>query len=180
MAMAIAENGGGRRFGAWRLILWGGAGLLLAAPLIAMQFTAEVDWTAFDFAVFGAMLAVACGAVELTVRRTHNIAYRVGAALAVATAFALAWVTLAVGFIGDEGERANLLPAGVLAVALLGGLLARFRPLGMTYAMLATAAAQALAAIVALVAGWDSPILASVVFTGLWLVCAILFRTAAR
>ena len=39
----------------WRIIGWGGAVALLAAPFIAMRFTTEVNWTASDF-VFAAVL----------------------------------------------------------------------------------------------------------------------------
>ena len=52
----------------WRLfrwVMWGGAALLLALPLVAMQFTSEVNWTASDFVVMGAMLGIAAGTVEL-------------------------------------------------------------------------------------------------------------------
>ena len=42
-----------------RLLAWGAAAALLLLPLVAMQFTEEVNWTVFDFLVFGSMLAVA-------------------------------------------------------------------------------------------------------------------------
>ena len=35
----------------WRLTLWGGVLCLLLLPLIAMQFSKEVNWTASDFVV---------------------------------------------------------------------------------------------------------------------------------
>ncbi|MDB5696794.1 MAG: hypothetical protein JWN21_2337, partial [Sphingomonas bacterium] len=38
-------------------IVWGGVATLLLIPAIAMQFTAEVNWTASDFVVMGVLLA---------------------------------------------------------------------------------------------------------------------------
>ncbi|HQY46707.1 MAG TPA: hypothetical protein PLE38_07145 [Usitatibacteraceae bacterium] len=85
---------GGHR---WRIAGWGAAAALLLAPLVAMQFTGEVKWTPFDFAVFGAMLAVAGGALELVVRVTRRQAVRAVAGTAIAVAFLLAWAHGAVG-----------------------------------------------------------------------------------
>lgn len=86
-----------RRWSRWSLMLWGGAGLLLLLPLVAMQLTDEVNWTAFDFVVFGALLAVALGSWELASRRIARPAWRGVAALAIVAAFLLVWASLAVG-----------------------------------------------------------------------------------
>ena len=40
----------------WRVALWGSVVAILIAPLVAMQFTGEVHWTPFDFAVAAALL----------------------------------------------------------------------------------------------------------------------------
>lgn len=56
---AHAENAGGWRPSRWRLAAWTIAALMPLLPLVAMQFTDEVDWSASDFAVFGTMLLVA-------------------------------------------------------------------------------------------------------------------------
>ena len=73
---------------------------LLLLPLVAMQFTNEVNWDETDFIVFGAMLAAACGTYELAARMTGNTAYRAAVSVAVAAAFLLIWINLAVGIIG--------------------------------------------------------------------------------
>jgi predicted Na+-dependent transporter len=52
----------------WRIVIWGTAAFLLLLPLIAMQFTNEVNWDETDFVVFGAMLFGACGVYELAAR----------------------------------------------------------------------------------------------------------------
>ena len=81
----------------WRVAGWSAAAALLLAPLVAMRFTEEVNWTPFDFAVFGALLAVAGGAFELVVRVTRRQAARAVAGAAIAIAFLLAWAHGAVG-----------------------------------------------------------------------------------
>lgn len=170
----------GPHFTGWRLLMWSGAAALLLLPLIAMQFTDEVNWTPSDFVVFGGMLAVACGVCDVALRKGGNWRYRAGALLAVGTAFLLVWVNLAVGFVGSEANPYNLWYAGVLAVGVAGAFMARFRPRDMAAALAATAIAQAAVGLVAQFSGMDHPWPATVVFTGLWLASAGLFHAAAR
>lgn len=172
----IGSGGCGSR---WRLAGWGTAAVLLVVPLVAMQFTDEVDWSAADFAVFGAMLAGAGGAFELAVRMTHNTAYRAAVGVALAAAFLLVWANGAVGIIGGEDNPANLMFGGVLAVGIVGAAVARFRPGGMARALVATAVAQALVAAIAAVAGLGNIFVPTVFFGALWLVSAWLFRRAS-
>lgn len=175
MTNDLAKGGGNR----WRIAVWGGAALLLLAPLVAMRFTDEVAWTGFDFAVFGAMLAVLCGGVELAVRMSRHRAYRAASGIALVAGFLLVWMNLAVGIIGDEENPLNLMYGGVIVVGLLGALIARFRPAGMVRAMVAMAAAQIAVATIAQAAGhFTWPLTA--VFAGLWLGSAALFGKAAR
>ena len=44
------------RGGVVRWLVWGGAAALLLLPLVAMQFTEEVQWTWHDFVIMGVML----------------------------------------------------------------------------------------------------------------------------
>jgi hypothetical protein len=168
--------------GVWnalRILGWVAVAALLALPLVAMQFTAEVNWTAEDFVAAGVILGGAGLATEFLVRRSTSHAYRIGAVLAVVAAFLTVWANLAVGMIGDEGNRYNLLFGGVLAAALLGMILARFQPAGMALAMLVTAVAQTAVGAFGLSADLLGGVL-SMGFAGLWLVAAALFRNAAR
>ncbi len=183
---ANMQNQGARRGNPWRLAIWGFAGCLLLLPLVAMQFTDEVNWTGSDFAVFGAMLAIACGAYEFAARMSGSKAYRAGAGIAVAAGFLLVWVNLAVGIIQDTAHPANLMFVGVLMVGIAGALVARFRPRGMARALVATAAAQGLAGAIGLVffrAEGPQQAMALFVLTGflaaMWLVSAWLFRKSA-
>jgi hypothetical protein len=151
------ENAGGWRKKHLRLGAWGAAALMLLTPLVAMQFTEQVVWSVTDFAIFGAMLAGAGITLELAARMTRNSAYRAAVGLAVAAAFFLVWVNGAVGIIGHEGDPANLMYVGVLAVGVIGAVVARFRAPGMARALLATAVAQALVAAIAIVGGLGAP-----------------------
>ena len=182
------ENGDGRRRRRWRIAVWGTAAFLLPLPLVAMRFTDEVNWDETDFMVFGAMLAAACGTCELAAGMTGNSAYRAAVGVAIAAAFILVWMNLAVGIIGTEDNPANLMFGGVLAVGIVGAVIARLQPHGMARALVATALAQALVAGIALAEGlgsagpgWPGDILfLTGFFSALWIGSALLFGKAAR
>jgi hypothetical protein len=187
-AMAGNSERGGPRGGRWRIAVWGTAAFLLLLPLVAMQFTNEVNWDETDFAIFGAMLAVACSIYELTASMTDNSAYQAAVGVAVAAAFILVWMNLAVGIIGPEDNPANLMFGGVLIVGIIGAIIARFQPHGMARALSATALAQMLAGVIALVTLMHQPpirpapeiLVLNGFFATLWLISAWLFRKAAR
>jgi len=120
--------------------------------------------------------------------RKRKTAYRSAVGVALAATLILVWSMGAVGIIGVEGDRADLMYFGVLAVGLIGAVIARFRPHGMARALLATALAQALVAVIALIAGkHESPVTSvfellgvNAFFIALFLGSAWLFRRAAR
>lgn len=171
-----SEPGGNR----WSLAIWGFAALLLLTPLVAMQFTKQVDWDMDDFVLFGLMLAAACGTYELAARTSGNGSYRAATGVAVVTAFVLVWMNLAVGIIGNEENPANLMFGGVLAVGFIGALFARFRPRGMALALVATAVAQVLVCVIALTAGIEAPWILTAMYAGFWLASAGLYRKAGE
>jgi hypothetical protein len=124
----------------------------------------------------------------LTARKPDNTAYKSAVGVALAAAFILFWVNGAVGIIGAARDDANLRYGGVLAVGGIGAIIARFQPHGMARALFATALAQVLVAVIALIAGlgstgpiwpWDILILTGF-FVALWLGSALLFRHAAK
>lgn len=172
----------------WRVIGWGAAAMLLLLPFFAMQFTDEVNWTLGDFAVFGVMLLSVGLAFELALKVAVGNYFRMAAALALAAAFILLWVNLAVGIIGNSANPANMLFFAVLAVFVVGTAIARFKPVAMQRVMYATAFAQASVALIALLVGLnpDGPnrpweiLLLTGFFVVLWLVSAWLFGKAAR
>ena len=115
-------------------------------------------------------------------------AYRLAILAALATGLILLWIIGAVGLIGVEGDPFDRSYGGVLAVGMIGALIARFRPGGMARAMVAAAFAQALVAVIALIIGKQHSPVSSVVeilglngfFVLLWLVSARLFIRAGR
>ena len=162
-----------------RVAVWGTAACLLLVPLVAMQFTREVDWTGSDFVVMGAMLAAACGIWELGMWLSRDRAYRAAFAVAALGAFLMTWINLAVGIIGKEGGPLNMLFFAVLAVGIVGALAARFRPLGLAVAMVAMAGGQSMIAVVTLIVHGKTAALSGF-FTAVWLLSAWLFSKAAR
>lgn len=73
---------------------------LLSIPLVAMQFTDEVNWTLSDFIVAGALLFGTGLIYEFTVRKTQNTSNRIIIAIVLGGAFLLVWAELAVGIFG--------------------------------------------------------------------------------
>lgn len=165
--------------GRYRLAVWGGAAALMLLPLFAMRVMDGMIWDPGDFVFLGILLIGVGAAFELAARVSQRRAYLVAVGIALAASFLSIWINLAVGIIGSEDNPANLIYAGVIAVALVGAVVARLRPLGMAGAMVAAAIAQALAFVFALVAGlgFTGPI--TVFFVTLWLLSAWLFRRAA-
>jgi hypothetical protein len=156
---------------------------MLLLPLVAMQFTDEVNWSETDFIVAGALIGGTGLTFQLAARATVNHAYRAAVGLALAAAFLLIWLNLAVGIIGTEDNPLNLIFGAVLATGIIGAIIVRCRPLGMARAMLATALAQLLVAVFAPTAelGFTAPIWPLTgCFAALWLGSAWLFRKAAR
>ena len=177
--MENVVRGGANGWSRWRMAMWGVAAFLLLLPLVAMRFTREVNWEAGDFLVMGIMLTVACGTCEMAARISGNGAYRAAVGIAVVISFLLVWINLAVGIIGTEDNVLNLMYGGVIAVAVVGSLVAGFRAAGMAKAMFAAAAAQLLVAVVAQIEGhftWGLTLF----FVLLWLVSAGLFRKASE
>lgn len=161
--------------------------VLLLAPLAAMHFTDEVHWQVGDFAVAGALLFGAGFTFALVARQTRNGSFRLALGVALAAAMLLTWVNLAVGVLGEPGDAANLLYAGVLVAGMLGTVLARLKPRGMARTMLAMALILALIAVFALATNLDAASAGSggiaVVhgfLVALFLISAMLFQHAAR
>ena len=154
--------------------------LILLLPLIAMRFTDEVIWNLADFAVAGVLLIGAGLTFELIARKARSFAYRAAVGIAVAAALLLIWVNLAVGIIGNEGNLANLMYLGVLAVGIVGAVVARFQPHGMARALLAMALVQVFIAVIALITGLGQIFVMTGFFAALWLTSAWLFRKSGE
>jgi ABC-type Mn2+/Zn2+ transport system permease subunit len=74
--------------------------LLLLVPLIAMQFTNEVNWTLFDFLIAGILLLGTGLLCELVIRKVRKPEHRIAFCAVLLVAFLLIWIELAVGIFG--------------------------------------------------------------------------------
>lgn len=77
-------------------------GLILLAPLIAMQFMDGVNWTVSDFAVAGVLL-LGTGLISV-LAATKLPRYRVVIGIALAAALLWLWAELAVGVFTNWGS----------------------------------------------------------------------------
>lgn len=161
---------------------------ILLIPLFAMLFKVEGwAWDAADFVVFWVLIAGVILTYKLLARKAVGRAYRVASGLALAAGLFLLWMNGAVGLIGSEQNPANLMYAGVLAIGVLGALLARLEPAGMGWALAATGFAQLLVPVLALIF-WPAdfspgvvPVFAlNFIFVLLFGTSALLFHQASR
>lgn len=74
--------------------------IILSIPLIAMQFTDEVNWDVFDFIVMGALLLCTGLTCELVLRMVKNTTHRLIICGIILIMLFLVWAELAVGIFG--------------------------------------------------------------------------------
>src|SRR5512134_1129929 len=130
----MTEANNGRR--GWLTTAWTTAtAIILLTPLVAMQFTTEVNWTVGDFVFAGGLLLGAGITYELAAR-VGNLAYQAGAVVALGTGILIMWVTGAVGIIGSESNPGNQLYLAVVAIAIVGAVVVRGRASWMMWAMI--------------------------------------------
>lgn len=75
--------------------------LILLIPLVAMQFTDEVDWGITDFVIIGALLFGTGMIYEFGVKKLRTITQQMIAAAVLLAALLLIWAELAVGVFGS-------------------------------------------------------------------------------
>jgi hypothetical protein len=115
--------------------------ILLLIPLIAMQFTQEVNWDLFDFIVAGFLLFSTGAVYKLVTRKKGNIIYKLAMAVALASGLFLVWANLAVGIIGSENNPINIIYFAVVLAAIIVSVIIRFRAASMAYLMFSMTAA---------------------------------------
>ena len=160
---------------------------VLAVPLLAMVLklgvpdpgsgTDGVNWGPMDFATMGVLILGSGLLYEYASSRAGTLAHRAAVGIAVAAGLFLIWVNLAVGMM--DTDPGNLMYVLVLFVALIGAAIARFEPREASIAMFATAAAQAIVAVIALVAGLGPTLPADAFFVAAWVASGLLFRQAS-
>ncbi len=163
---------------------------ILLIPLLAMQVSDEWNWDLFDFAFMGTLIFGTGLAYQLIARKAGTTGYRAAVGMALATAFLLVWINGAVGISGNEGNPVNLMYFGVLAVGVIGAIIARLQPHGMARTLFAMAMAQMLVPVIALIiwnpqvtfwgaAGEIGVFFLNAVFAMLFVGSALLFRRAS-
>lgn len=117
---------------------------------------------------------------------THRIAYGSAIGIALVAACLLVWLSLGVGIIGKDGDPANLMYFGVIAIGILGAIISRLQPKGMAQTLGAMVLAQALVAVIALIGRlglpWSGPteiILLNGFFIVMFAISEWLFKRAA-
>lgn len=88
-----------RLWGVLRFVGWAAAAIILVLPAVAMRFTSEVQWTAFDFIFAGVLLGGAGMILEIVSLATRKPVWRFGAALVVGLIVAVIWADGAVGLL---------------------------------------------------------------------------------
>ena len=81
-------------------ILLGIATGILLIPLIAMQFSTEVNWDALDFLVAAILLFGVCSLIELSIRNIKDVSYRTPIIIGIIVLLLLVWMELGVGIFG--------------------------------------------------------------------------------
>ena len=74
--------------------------LLLLIPLIAMQFTNQVNWLPNDFLVMGILLLITGLSIEFVLRKVKSGRARIVLLTTILGALLLLWAELAVGIFG--------------------------------------------------------------------------------
>ncbi|MGZ0014912.1 hypothetical protein [Yeosuana sp. AK3] len=79
----------------------GSATLILLVPLIAMQFTNEVNWELSDFIMAGILLFGIGLTFEMVMRKVKNKTNRIVLIVILVALLILTWMELAVGIFGS-------------------------------------------------------------------------------
>ncbi|WP_374441126.1 hypothetical protein [Epilithonimonas sp.] len=75
--------------------------VILSIPLIAMQFTEEVNWTVSDFLVMGILLFATVFTIDFVLKKFKTLKSRLILIFAIVTLLVLVWAELAVGIFGS-------------------------------------------------------------------------------
>lgn len=153
--------------------------LALCWPWIFIGGVGEGDLV--DALALGLIPAIVIsGIIAYRETKTRAAAYRGGIALALISALLIVWMIGAVGIFGRSGDPRDLVFFGVLAVGIIGTLIARFEPQGMARTLIAMAIVQILAGVIGLMAGWGLLPILNGVFAALWLWSGLLFQRTVQ
>lgn len=80
------------------------AAFILLIPLVAMQFTDEVNWELSDFVIIGTLLLGTGLTYELVARKMENTAHRIVLGTVLLALLLYIWAELAVGIFTSLGS----------------------------------------------------------------------------
>ena len=72
---------------------------LLLIPIIAMQYTEEVDWNLMDFVIAGSLLYGLGFMLDMVIRKVNKLSFRILLGICILILFLLLWAELAVGIL---------------------------------------------------------------------------------
>jgi hypothetical protein len=75
--------------------------VILSIPLMAMQFTEEVNWTISDFLVMGILLFTTVFTIDFVLKKFKTLKSRLILTVGIVVLLALVWAELAVGIFGS-------------------------------------------------------------------------------
>ena len=75
--------------------------VILSIPLMAMQFTEEVNWTISDFLVMGILLFTTVFTIDFVLKKFKTLKSRLILTVGIVVLLALVWADLAVGIFGS-------------------------------------------------------------------------------
>lgn len=118
--------------------------LFLIIPLTGMLLSAGVNWGLFDF-IFAWVIIFGSGfTYKFITSKINNTKYKAALGIAVFTSLFIVWSNLAVGIIGSEDNPVNLIYFVMLFAVIIGGVVVKFQPKGLSILMFAAAAAHGL------------------------------------
>ena len=74
---------------------------ILSIPLMAMQFTKEVNWTLSDFLIMGILLFITTFTIDFVLKKFKTLKSRLILVVATLALLILVWAELAVGIFGS-------------------------------------------------------------------------------
>ena len=86
------------------LLLAAATGLILSVPLIAMQFTSDVDWNLIDFSIIGTLLFGMSSLFVLVARKVKKTEHRIAMGIVFVAAVLYIWAEFAVGIFTNLGS----------------------------------------------------------------------------
>lgn len=74
---------------------------ILMIPLVAMQFTKEVNWTLSDFLIMGLLLFATVFTIDFVLKKVKTFKARLILVLGILALLILIWAEMAVGIFGS-------------------------------------------------------------------------------